>query len=211
MKYFGISHADRIDEIGFYPQTNFISGQDSLQSNASDQETPLINGHIEINHNAIPTNFLDRSSITKGIIVDSKLKGIIENHNLPPHKFQPIKTTYHGKELEYYWFTFVSNTRRYIDFSRSKFKIIAISNFKELGELELTSIEFKNSISNGLSFEHSIVIKSIYLNGNFPQYDIIDLDKITPGIFVSDRLLSNLKEAGMTGFVASEYKPIITE
>ncbi|MCA6368459.1 MAG: hypothetical protein IM618_15630 [Cytophagales bacterium] len=208
MKYFGINWTDDINQIGFYPQTSINSGTDIFKNQLNETEVFPQKGLIEINSKAKPTNFLDKSPISKGIIIDKKFLEILERHKLPPYRLHPIKTIYQNRQLEYYWFLFTSNTQRYIDFNQSKVKIITISTFREIGEFELTSIEFKNKIASALTFEHSLVIKSIYLKETFPQYDIIDLDKVTPGVFISERLNDELNTQGMTGFVSSEYKPI---
>ncbi len=115
MEYYTINNSDNLKEIGFYPQTDFYKGYNPVLANSIWQVKPdefpdfKLNYELELNKNAIPTNYLDGTSSPPGIIVDNKLKSIFEKFSLPPHHFYPIKVYHVGKLLDYYCFHFIIN------------------------------------------------------------------------------------------------------
>lgn len=207
MKYFAISSTNDISKIGFYPQTEIVTGFNVFDyENYNVLEDFPKKGVVTVNSNAKLTDFLDNSYLSKGIIVNKKFIEILQKFNLPPFRIYPIKTIFKEQIVEYFWFWFVSNTKRHLDFNLSKMKII--SNNRKIGEFELTSIDFLQKINSVMTFEYHTVIESLYLKKSFLNYDIIDLENIASGIFLSERLNYELLSQGLSGFMTKEYAPI---
>ena len=110
--YYKISNSIDINEIGNYPQTDLKQGYNPNLTNSiwniKYNEIPnfILNYELELNKKAIPTKCIQGID-TSGLIVDYKLKKILEKFNLPEKKFFPIKVYQQGNLLEYYDFHFV--------------------------------------------------------------------------------------------------------
>src|SRR5690606_13903697 len=103
------------------------------------------------------------------------LKRLIENFNLPQHKFYSIQVNYHNKKLNYYWFHFINSLLDYVDFQNTIFELFKKSPLRIIEELRFFSINELHNKENKLGFEYGIRLKELKLKDDFPQFDIISL------------------------------------
>ncbi|MCU0420647.1 MAG: hypothetical protein MUC38_13420 [Cyclobacteriaceae bacterium] len=216
MKYYTIGFTDELSIIGAYPQVTKEDGYNlsSFDSywNVSWDKIPDFapSYHVKINDNAKPTNLLRGLSGFYGFTVDLALKSLLIKFNLPPSKFYPIHVTYHGKNLEYYWFHFVNSLLDYIDYNGTTFELFEKSPFKLLRKINVSSVTELHELQEGLTFERGIRLKVLTLKNDFPKYDIISLWNITPLFLVSESLKTALEESGLNGFTFREYEPLLS-
>ncbi|MDO6852609.1 hypothetical protein Q4599_03405 [Cellulophaga lytica] len=218
MKYYSIGKSNEIDIIGFYPQTKrtsksgFYIGDYNSERQVNPGEFPDFepNFGLDINSEAKETDVLDSAScLSFGLIISKKLKLILEEYALPPHRFYPIKV-YDSIE-QYYWFHYISKIEKYIDFksttieiyvNRPPFKIQEIKTFNSQEEL----MNFKRE----MSYKSSMKFKSICLTENFPKYDLFEITGAQYFTLISHKLMKRLKDEKITGFEYQEYDKIKT-
>ncbi len=215
MKYFIISNSNELSEIGNYPQVEQIEGFNYYSSkgylNVSWKELPSFSPDysVKIHGWAKPTNLLHSLSGVSGLTVDSKLKNILGEFNLPEHRFFAIDVFYKKKRLDYYWFHFTNSFLEYIDLDKSEFEKIRNQNFEPVENLKVKSLSELNDNKRKLTFEFSIREKVIALKPNFPNFDIISMRGVKPIFLVSERLKTEIENNQITGCHFSEYKRMI--
>lgn len=214
MKYYTINSSTESNVIGYYPQTNSRLAH-NLNTNNSYRnvfwdEFPgfLPDFEIDINSESKPTNFLDRSPLIFGFLIDLDFKNILESHNLPPHRFYPVKVFYKGQLLNYYWFHFIYDMWQFVNTQKSKIEWIQKVSGKTIKEFSFDSKEHIKSLKKEVTFEEGMILKEVVFDTNFMNEDII---KITDTFYIpliSEKLKNALTKAGMTGFETREFDRI---
>ncbi len=141
-----------------------------------------------------------------GLLISEKLKGLMENESIIPHKFfsGTIEVS-SGKIESYHWLHLVwPEGVNYLDFRQSKFKIKRAS--KDLGEIEIESLADLHSKQGELGF-----IKMIH-NYEYtffkPNFDLF-IHPLNKTIFVSENLRTKLLDfTGMELTFANHLKVI---
>lgn len=214
MEYYLLNDSDNI---GKYPQARLKKGYD-LYSDISYENVHrgilsdfIPNLEIEIQSKAKPTNYIGAVGPSFGFFCDKKLKLILEKHNLPEHKFYPIKV-YHKKELlDYYWFHYISDIWNYINLEASTAQIFkkfefTVEEIIPLPELN-TIIKYRRSLPR----QKQLKVNELILKENI-LYDIFNITKIEYiGNIISKKLLNNLINEGITGFEAIPYDKIVSD
>lgn len=212
MKYFKIDESIDLDIVGAYPQV-FPTENCELGSPFSNvrlifgeipEEIPYL--ELEFENGTKKTDFLSSYNTHWGIIVNYKLRKIIQKFNVPNYKFYPfilLKNKTYVKD--YYLFRFYDNLFNYVDYERTKIEIFHKFNFSVLDEITLKSEEHLKEIKSSLKFEQEVRLKELYFNSNFPKYDIMINNILGFHTLISERLLSALQENNITGYEVSEY------
>ena len=215
MKYFQIDWAyDSLDTIGHYPQIE-ISDDNNFKdyNNARNVKpdvfpdfTPKLN--LKFHKKAKITNYIERSSVSFGMFIDSQFKTILEKFNLPNHRFYEINVKQDNKIYVYYWFHYLINDFwDLIDKKNSKAVIIDNKkNFQPVDEIDLNMNEeqMKNFFYFEIPYYQNPKWEKIVFKKEFPNYDIYKT-KIDFKTIISERLLDDLKSNGMNGFEAKPY------
>lgn len=141
-----------------------------------------------------------------GLLISKKLKGLLEKENLVPHKFFPATIEVDKEKMEqYYWLHLVwPDGINYLDFQRSKFKIKRAS--KDLGEIEIESLNDLHSKQGELGFIK--MIHNYEYTFSDPSFDLF-IHPLNKTIFVSENLKT--KMAGFTGIeiTLAEYLKVV--
>lgn len=218
MKYYTINRSDDIKTIGYYPQTELASHYNPRLANSHwnvyHTEFPNFTPEyeLELNSNAYPTSYLHAYDNKFGMVVDAKFKEVLKRSKLPSHRFYPIKVYQKGKLLEYYWFHYVLDLWSYVDIENSKAQIFKKFEFEVEKIIPIPNLESIKDFKKSLDRKQLLQLRELRLKKDFPKYDIIEVTKVEySGNLLSDRLVTSLKEAGLTGFEIKPYDKIITE
>ncbi|PQJ15340.1 imm11 family protein [Aureicoccus marinus] len=148
------------------------------------------------------------SICTFGIIIDKKLKEIIEQHKLPPHHFYPIKVYHKKTQLQYYWLHWIVNDFwDIIDYENTlvkRYSIINPANFDIEPLVSKQNLEaFLKKEEIGFEFGY----EKLVFRPDF-DYDIYETQGADWNNLISEKLKDAMEEQGMTGFEAHPYKPL---
>ncbi|ACU07355.1 hypothetical protein FIC_00903 [Flavobacteriaceae bacterium 3519-10] len=139
-----------------------------------------------------------------GLYVNEKLKTILESSHLPNHRF--IKTPFieekTGKIIDEYW-RFVHDLETgedTIDFEKSEFNFkYHKRNFGEDFYREVNSYEDYMNVFYETGTAPSV--SKLVLNENFDkELDFFKFQFLSSNMYVSERLLNKMQEAGITGY-----------
>lgn len=210
--FFKAFNSGNLNEIGHYPQTSLRKGYNpNLPSsiwNVKYNEFPdfILNYELELHKDAVPTNYIEGIS-NLGMIVDFKLKIILEKVNLPEHQFYPIKVYQNGKQIEYYYFHFVNNLLEYVDTKSSTLRIESNINKENHVILPFLSDTSLNTLINYylMNIEYNLVPNKIILKDSFPNYDLFNNRPFGVDTIISKNLKKILDENNIQGL---EYKII---
>ncbi|MDW7694276.1 hypothetical protein R9C00_05970 [Flammeovirgaceae bacterium SG7u.111] len=215
MDYFSIGRSNDIEIIGYYPQTSRISRTgfhiDAFNSErqVKPDEFPAFepNFALDIHPNAIETDVLDSAVLDFGIIISEKLRSILKEYNLPPHRFYPIKVFNSSKY--YYWLHFISKSEDFIDYGKTEieiyinrppFKTDSIKLFNSQREL----LEAKKA----LPYNKAMKYKNIFLRRNFSEYDLFEISGAQYFTMISKTLKERFDIEKITGLEYLEYNKI---
>lgn len=213
MKYYSISRSDDLKVIGYYPQTlikeeynpRALDGHSILNSNEFADFN--FNYELILHDKAKPTNYLDAHACHFGMVIDLKFKSVLEQFNLPPHRFYPIKVYQKGNLLEYYWFHYIVDIWEYVNIELSSALIMKKFDFEIEKIIPIPNLKTIEQFEENLSFEQELMLNKLVLKTN---YDVIKIGKVQylPRLF-SEPLLNALQDEGMTGFSARLIDKIV--
>lgn len=214
MKYYYIEETRDIDVIGHYPQT-MRTNENGYNVDADNSERKVLydffpnfepNYGLDLHPKSVSTDVLDKSTLPFGFVVSQKLKDILHEFKLPPHRFYPVNV--YGTNKRYYWFHQITGIWNYIDFDSTKievfhkfkFNVEEVKSFHSFNEIK----EFEKTLPR----QNALRIGSIVLQENFPNYDLFDITWITWVTIISERLKQRLLEANISGFGIALYNKI---
>ncbi|MBO0591282.1 hypothetical protein I2486_07655 [Cellulophaga sp. E16_2] len=217
MKYYNIGLSDNISVIGCYPQTERTK-KNEYHINSYNSELKVANYEfpeftpkygIDLCKNAIATDILDRATLDFGLVVNERVKNILENYILPPHRFYPINVFGQSK-YDYYWFHYITPFNSIINienceievFDKYDFIIIEILRFNNLSELQSFSKEMIFDPNNDIRY------KSIQLKSTFPKYDLFEITGAQYFTLISAKLKERLDIENITGLEFLEYSKV---
>ena len=214
MTYFTLSASRDEKEIGFYPQTTLAKDYNPTLDDSHRKvfwsKFPNFNPvyNLELNANAIQTDYLDAIDITAGFVISPRFKAVLETCHLPPHRFYPINVEHKGMALDYFWFHHIADIYQHIDLVASSVTIFHKFNFKIIENLKIESLEQVKKLKSSLHFDKGMRFNEIVLKKDFPDYDVFDLTDIQFVSLISERLLNKLQSAKLTGYQAKSYEII---
>lgn len=211
MKYYYIDETREIKTIGHYPQTSaskdkrgHFDGYDSqlrMYYNRFPDFEPKY--ALDLHSNSIATDIIDKASLPFGFVVGQKLKNLLEELNLPPHRFYPINV--YGTELNYYWFHYITNIWNYIDFESSEIEVVHKFKFNVEEIKTFTSFDEIMTFKKSLPRQNILRFGAIRLNNNFPNYDIFEITGPQYFTLISEKLKNKLLEKNITGIGITQY------
>jgi len=149
---------ESLDSMGIYPQNETLGADyddEALDSvyNLEDGVLPTFTpnfGIVEIERKANLTNLLSSASVDTGLLVDQKIRDILDHFKLPPHQYFPLQATYRRKNVSgYYWLQIAEPKGAFeaLDFKRSKFRLESWAPNKVHEELSIESYsDFQNEL-----------------------------------------------------------------
>ena len=155
---------------------------------------------IMLHRKAKITDFIDGRTLGFGIIVNEKVKIILESFNLPPHKYHPIELFQEDiKYLGYHWLHFFVDLYNFIDVKKSLFEVID-ENEQEV--ILIDNIKSDNqmcSIFKKYKYPNYINIKALYFDSKMPNYDLFSDNIGKDYNYMSERLVDYINENNITG------------
>lgn len=214
-KYYLISNSTKKKEVGYYIQTKGLppgytvkwfensNSMTKLSNNCFPEKIPdLI---FELEDKAILTDVVSASNIrARGFLVDQPVKDVFNKHNLIEHRYYPALLLANNCKLDYYWFHPVKKDLKGVDFLNSKF-IITDAAFTKIQNIDIASQEDYNAKKQEMRFKH-IRAEKIQLTESCinESPDLFFFPLIHSNFFVSDILVDEIKEMGITGFSIEE-------
>ncbi len=140
----------------------------------------------------------------RGFYVNEKLKTILESVHLPNHRF--IKTPFidekTGEIIDEYWrFVYdLDSGEHTVDFKKSEFDF---RNYHiDYGENFSRDISSYNDYLNVYrDTGRGLRARKLVFNENFDkELDFLTFTFLTPSLYISERLLTKMQEAGITGY-----------
>ena len=126
--YFNLGTSENLYTIGSYPQISqtenniFNSPFSTQRINYGNIPNEIPYLELEFYKNAKITDMLSSTTPYFGLIINVKLKNLLEQFNIPKYKFYPIVLFRNKINVkDYYWFNFYDDIFQYIDMERSKF------------------------------------------------------------------------------------------
>lgn len=216
MKLFYLEQKTEPEIIGFYPQTRRTKNKgyhvDAYNSErkVSRDAFPEFNPRygLELHPKSITTDVLDKSTLPFGYVVSERFKEILENHNLPPHRFYNIDVF--GTSDTFYWFHSITNISKFIDFEKTEIEVfnvikqVVLETIKGLTFEKIKKMKRETVLKRGIALR----FKSIALNNDFPNYDIFQIDGAQYFTLISEKLKQKLEEENITGIGLKEYSKI---
>jgi hypothetical protein len=207
MKYYKIESSTGKDVGNVFPQIGFINQQDAFKLEFDEFiSIPTLIARLE--RKAKITDVLSEVSIFgRGILVNEKVKSIIDNFDIGIHKYYDVILNTKKENISYYWLHLMStDTSKMINYKKSVFYW---GNPLRKGILNLDSYEDylnkeeenKDNVSWMVSIDEIVLLKECNVN--------LDLfcfrEFVTPKeLFISERLKNALIENKITGIEITE-------
>jgi hypothetical protein len=165
---------------------------DLLEGENVPEELPAI-GQMVLYKSSKITDFISGSFLNQyGLIVSDRAKNVFDNLNIGNHKYYPLEVVHKNEVFKDYWFLRITvKVGDYVDFRKTSF-------YTQKGLLNYSTREpiALNSIQEFESYHHKVQGQDIYINAaelylntDFPQYDIFLSKRFgIHGIFISNRL-----------------------
>jgi hypothetical protein len=215
VNYYKIWNSGDINEIGHYPQTKLNDGYNptlpnshwQVEANKFPDFTP--NYELKLYKNAFPTDYLDADSKPTGIFISRKLKELIQNFRLPPHKFYKIDVFQNEKKLDYYWLHYiVDDFWEYVDLEKSTAKVYHLVNKKYSEIIPITSLNKIEDMKSNLERGFKLALDKIIFKAELP-YDLFKISNIIyEPVIISELLRDEMRNHKITGFEAKIFTPI---
>ncbi|MGD1847290.1 MAG: hypothetical protein ACFB10_18015 [Salibacteraceae bacterium] len=217
MNYYTISASDDPKTIGNYPQTEGRLAFNPTVAHSFTQvfwdEFPDFDPLFEINlsKKAQPTNFINRSPLSFGFLVDEAFLSILESHRMPPFKAYPVKVFQNEEALPYYWFHIIFDMWHYLNAEASQVNEIRKVGYKVIQSHSFGSPSDLKALKKGLNFEKGLLLKEAVFRPETKNFDLIEITDQFYIPLISERLKDALEKANMTGFGTKSFDRISVE
>ena len=184
MEYYLLSRSHNLKITGFDPQSKPKQGFNPTLPDSFWQVHPFEfpdfqpKLDLEMHRRAMPTNYLHYGGgLTVGILVDKKLKELLELFHLPPHRFYKIRVYQNNKLLDYYWFHYIiDDFWDYVDLEKSSLKVFPFNpevekTRKEAIPIMIESFNKVQNLKEEFKKSHHIEFYNIAFKTKMP-YDI---------------------------------------
>jgi hypothetical protein len=142
--------------------------------------------------------------ILTGLLVNEKVRNILEQFNLPEYRFYPLKVKTKSHDLtQYFWLQTSSerelNLDKHLNFKMSTFAIER--KIREYESVNIASYEEFSKVKSGLNKFQSIKLKEARLNSNFKDFnlDLFKISRLYTYWIISEQLKSKLESENITG------------
>lgn len=214
MRYFYLGETRELSVIGHYPQTmrtknegyhvDAFNSERKIKADEFPDFEP--NYGLDLQTGANATDVLDKSTLPYGFVVSERLKKLLMNFMLPPHRFYKIDV--YGTNKRYYWFHYITSIWDYIDFENTEIEVIHKFKFIVEEIKKFTSFEDIMNFKKSLPRQNTIRFGSIKLRDNFPNYDLFEMTGPKYYTLISNKLKQSLDKEKITGIGTQEHPKI---
>ena len=225
MNYYSISHEFDPKVIGKVEiqihdmiSNDYLEGDNSIYNmpyKTFPTTAPNLNG-LQLSPKAKLTDILGCIFITRGLIINKRVKEILDNFNLPKHQFYPI-VLHKGKKkmTDFFWFYYIFNIENHIDFEKSLFYETTVSlrsdlkmpvQIKNIDDYRYQTQIIKNKPFNRMlgQSRHKLQEEFLVLKGLETNLDILNTGEFGALQVASERLINTLKAESITGFMVNK-------
>lgn len=178
--------------------------------------------NIVLQNGAVATDLLSSTPVKWFVfLVSNKLRDIVTNFKLPPHKiYSNVPVLHNGEVLENYsalHFLQTPEYLQYIDFERSRFWIVDLISKKKIVEVNARSISDLEEAENqarqmpetSLVWAEDLSVNDAY----FDRYDFLSSAYASPlAFYTTETVKQAVEKAGSTGiefYPVSENKEVL--
>lgn len=227
MKYYIVN--DSLDEavVGKdYPQAyKFMKGYDGDAPNGIiglykyDVEfpdfIPDLDG-IMLSGSAKLTDVVSNGYCSDFFIVSEKVKRILEQYTLCPHRFYPLGLYKRKVKYDYFLLHIISVYVDYVDYNRTSFMDCDIFTNKKDGDVIVTSLDDllqkRDEIKKAKGRSQTVWGERIVMNEHFDkETDFFVISRFDANIYMSERLKNAIEAAGVTGWVFTPATNLIVD
>jgi hypothetical protein len=211
MKYYLISNSAEEKEVGCFPQTSgLFEGYNHDAPNAMDNLTSdefpdfIPDLRFELDEDAILTDIISPSNLdfATGLLMNEKAKKIFEPAKIISHKYYQASLKVKNKLLDYYWLHLIAPPLSIINFSDSIF-LEVLPGQKKVQRIIKSEKEYDSYYDSYNINPLEIFKLSLTKDFNDQRFEVFCLPQIFPGLLISDRISSLLKE-NITGLSYKE-------
>lgn len=215
MPYYTLESACNNEETGpEYPQVQKMSpGYDFKAANSvyalskAVEKIPDFQPNLDyfvVEGKAKLTDLLSASPISGGILISPGFKSILENINLPVHKFYSAIVSHKKKSYQYYWLHIICDLTNFVDYRNSTFFIY--HNYKNnLGYIDITSKDDFARQKEKIKRENpgktiTVWAETIKFNNDFTNVlDLFEIGTFDSKLYISEKLKTIIVSANITG------------
>lgn len=213
MKYFSLSNSTNEKEVGkTWPQCKGLADgytkewldQPSSMTNLNNNEFPNLQPDLifDLDEKAELSDVISPSMISaKGLLLNQKVKDILEDFNLMSHKYYPATVREKSNDYQYYWLHIVKPDLLGINFKESEFEITNLINMPE-ANIKINSWDHFMKRKMSLPMKH-INAKKLVIEFEL-QKDLIFFPYIYSYMFISEDLALELASQKVTGLEITE-------
>lgn len=168
---------------------------------------------FELHNKAELTNCVSQGGLaSSGVLIDGKVKGIFDEHNLITHKYYPVEIIEENGTLitnDYYWIQLRQDLTGDIDYNNSIFSEINIAS--RIGEIKLESFNDYKSQREEKGWKWDAEAKELHLrmDSDVNKLDLFQLFPFDLTICISERLRNSLIDNNVSGFEINPYEKVL--
>jgi hypothetical protein len=151
------------------------------------------------------TDFISVGGLLRGLVINQKVRDILEVSNLPNHRFYPVTFVYEDNKgtylTGYYWFIYELERGENVNFQESVFEISDEDRNKQawLKTFDIRSNEDYNKVADALGT--APLASKLVLNQSFNNdLDIWGTYRFANSKYVSERLAEKFKKGNLTNY-----------
>lgn len=149
-------------------------------------------------------------------ILSDKVKQIIEQYNLCPHRFYPLGLYRRKVKYNYFLLYIVSNYIDSVECAKTSFVEYNIASGKFFGDVCIKSKEElfqkRDEMKKERGISQTIWGNRIVMNDLFDKtLDFFVISRIDANLYISERLKNNIESAGLTGWEFTPAENLIVE
>jgi hypothetical protein len=209
--YYNISESYNTSIVGSYPQlylvredyNNLANSLGEYQWGFKIPDDNLLIPEVKFYSGVKKTDVLSSAFLIFGLIINAKVKHILENYKLGDNfRFYELQDNFIGEE--YHLLYVQNNFLEYVDFKKTHF------SFRVGSDLTKNRIEIDNSAQyikikeEFLTTGKRLMMGKVVLVDTFPKYDLFWFTKSSNEKYVSEKLRLDLEENRITGLDFSE-------
>lgn len=159
--------------------------------------------------NAKPSDLLSAAVIYGGFLVSEKFRMLLEQFQLPTHKFYPAKVKWRKEFLNYFWMHTICDLTDYVDYPSSKFFVyqnyITVLGFVDVKSKDeyLKKVEELKKANPGKIL--TIWASQISLPASIiKNYDLFEIGAFNADSYISESIREAILDQKITGCDISE-------
>ncbi|WP_195652690.1 imm11 family protein [Bacteroides cellulosilyticus] len=171
---------------------------------------------IMLSGSAKLTNIVSNGFSPFFFIIDERVKQLLEQYKLCPHRFYPLGLYKRKVKYNYFLLYIVSNYIDYVDCAKTSFIEYNIASGKKFGDVFIKSkdelFQKRDEIKKEKGYTQTIWGNRIVMNDQFDsELDFFTITRIDGRQYISERLKNAIEANGLTGWVFTPATNLVVE